>query len=109
MINELLNPGAYQLPEDCTAFVRNGSVIVRKKRIFEPTRKCGECKHFGTGRVNYNDEPTRDVCLLRPKYNAPSSNYPKHIASQQRYYAAYRWGRICDRFEPKNDNDNERD
>lgn len=100
-----LSPGAYTLPPDCKAFVRGGRVIVSKKQTSSPKRgRCGDCLHFGKGRITYTDQPNRDVCLVRKKTNGRHNCYPKEYSSRQRYFAAWSRDIACDLFKPKNNN-----
>lgn len=92
-----LQPGLYQLPNDCKAFVRDGKVYVCKKWANE-TKKCRECKHFGLGRTQYNGCPFMEVCLIKPKINK-NTGYKKEIREQKRYYAAHPYATACEKFE----------
>lgn len=47
MNNMQLQPGAYQLPNNCTAFVRAGKVIVSlKSSVSDNTTYCRDCHFF---------------------------------------------------------------
>lgn len=99
--NNNLAPGAYQLPPDCTAFVRAGKVIVSKKlRTCVQCDRCEDCAHFGKGQIQYNGG-ARNVCLARPKPNGRNNGYKPHITSQQRYFAAQPRQKACELFKSK--------
>lgn len=95
-----LSPGAYELPNDCKAFVRGGVVYVSKKHIVEKCDRCRDCKHFGYGRNAYNQEVHTLVCFKRPKTN--KSYLGKPAGKQVRFYAVIPSARACELFEPKN-------
>lgn len=103
MANETttLSPGGYALPNDCTAFVRAGWVVVsRKVRAKDETPRCRNCKHFQPGRHSYNQSYATYVCLRKPKTNG-NTGYRADIKLQQRYFAATGSHKACDNYEPK--------
>lgn len=97
-----LSPGAYKLPPDCKAFVRDGRVIVSKKWTTKrECKRCADCIHLGKGRITYYDQPNRSVCLARKKTNGRHNCYPKEYSSRQRYFAASPNDVACELFKSK--------
>lgn len=94
-----LSPGVYELRNDCKAFVRDGKVIVSKKRVFEKCDRCRDCKHCGHGRNAYNQEMHTLVCFKKPKTN--KSYLSKPAGKQVRYYAVNPSAKACEMFESK--------
>lgn len=97
--NNQLQPGAYPLPPNCRAFVRDGKVIVSlKKRTSVQCDRCRDCKYFGHGFATGGGNYTA-ICKARPKkvkYHA--FNVPRDAV----YYATLAPNRACEKFEPKN-------
>lgn len=96
-----LMPGAYTLPNNCRAFVRNGKVIVSLKCGTEDIPRCRDCKHCVRGKSTYNQWTISTVCELQPKTNRGYKN-PK-IIKQKRYYSVRPSDAACDKYEPKNE------
>lgn len=69
MTTELLNPGSYQLPTDCKAFVRGGVVYVCKKFVTQQYPRCRDCAHFQKGTAMYNQFNQTNICVKKPKDN----------------------------------------
>lgn len=96
-----LNPGAYNLPPDCKAFVRDGKVIVSiKKRTCVQCDRCRDCKHFGFGFATAGGWDKATVCKARPK----QVKYYRTERTRQEgiYYATLATNRACEKFERKN-------
>lgn len=103
MANEttMLTPGLYEIPKDCSAFVRAGHVYVSKhKKAVDATPRCRNCKHFQEGRHSYNQTCPGHVCLQKPKTNG-KTGYRADIRLQQRYFAATGSDKACEKYEPK--------
>lgn len=91
--------GEYKLDTDCRAYVRNGKVIVCKKKPSDDTPRCRDCKHCVMGRSKYNQRYEHPVCKLQPKKNKGYSNHA--ITRQQRFYAVRESDAKCSKYEPK--------
>lgn len=95
-----LMPGAYTLPNNCRAFVRNGKVIVSlKSNANDTTPRCRDCKHCVRAKSKYNQYYASPVCKMQPKSNRGYSN--ADIKSQKRFYSVRPSDRACDKYEPK--------
>lgn len=97
--NNQLQPGAYELPPNCKAFVRDGKVIVSvKKRTSVQCDRCRDCRFFGLGHATMGSYRQTTVCKTRPKD-------VKHYRSERArtegvYYATLAPNRACEKFEP---------
>lgn len=92
MNTEFLKVGTYLLPEDCTASVVKGKVIVYQKRksvLKEGDHRCKDCKFNVKGHTIKNAWYSTNVCLLRPKRHAGV------------YYAVRPYAKPCDKFQLK--------
>nr|DAL02874.1 MAG TPA: hypothetical protein [Caudoviricetes sp.] len=106
MTNETtLTPGAYKLPNNCKAFVRNGMVIVSRKWIADDTPRCRDCKHCIRAKSKYNQYYASPVCDMQPKTNRGYNN--PEITSQKRFYSVRPSDAACDKYEPRNTNPND--
>lgn len=96
-----LAPGAYTLPNNCRAFVRNGKVIVTLKCGANDTiPRCRDCKHCVHAKSKYNQYYASPVCDLQPKTNR---GYTKpEITAQPRFYAVRPSDAACKKYEPRN-------
>lgn len=99
-MNTSLQPGAYALPPNCKAFVRNGTVIVSlKKRTAIECNRCRDCRHFAYGYATYGSHLNSPICKLRPKtYRYDSEKKNDHI-----FYATQPSKPACNNFTPKTD------
>lgn len=98
--NNQLQPGAYPLPNNCRAFVRNGKVIVSlKSTSTDNTPRCRDCAHCIMAKKQYNQYYASPVCKMQPKenkgYRTPA------IKKQQRYYAVRPSDAACEHFKSK--------
>ena len=98
MNENILTPGAYTLPNDCKAFVRNGKVIVSCKCGAADIPRCRDCKHCIRAQKQYNQWYASPVCKMQPKANRGYNN--PEIKRQQRYYAVRPSDAACDKYEP---------
>lgn len=98
-LNTLLTPGAYLLPNDCRAFVRNGKVIVSRKCSVPDIPRCRDCKYCIRAKSKYNQYYASPVCKLQPKTNRGYKN--PSITRQQRFYAVRPSDAACDKYEPR--------
>ena len=92
MDTEFLKVGTYLLPEDCTASVVKGEVIVYQKRksaLKEGDYRCKACRFNVIGYATNNARYSTDVCLHKPK---------RHPGV---YYAVRPYAKPCDKFQPK--------
>lgn len=96
-----LQPGSYQLPNNCKAFVRNGKVIVSLKHGVADIPRCRDCQHCIRAKKQYNQWYTSPVCELQPKTNRGYNN--PEVKRQQRYYSVRPCDAACERFTPKTD------
>lgn len=99
MNDNTLTPGAYTLPNNCRAFVRNGKVIVSLKCGTADIPRCRDCKHCVRKMSRYNQFYASPVCEMQPKTNRGYKN--PEIIRQQRFYAVRPSDAACDKFEPK--------
>ena len=70
MDTEVLKAGTYQLPEDCTASVVKGEVIVYQKRksvLKEGDYRCKDCRFNIIGYATNNARYSTYVCLVNRK------------------------------------------
>lgn len=96
-----LTEGLYQLPNNCTAFVRGGEVFVcRKWKAIDETPRCRNCRHFGEGYNSYNQRRKSPVCFARPKTNGLTNGYPADVQAQRRYYATRQQYPACEKYQP---------
>lgn len=97
--NNQLQPGAYPLPPNCRAFVRDGKVIVSlKKKISEQCARCRSCKYFAHGFATGGGNYTA-VCKARPK---KVKYHAFNVPPGEVYYATLAINKACDKYEPKN-------
>ena len=92
MNTEFLKVGTYLLPEDCTASVVKGEVIVypkRKSALKEGDYRCKDCRFNVIGYATNNARYSTDVCLHKPK---------RHPGV---YYAVQKYTKICEHFQLK--------
>lgn len=92
MNTEFLKVGTYLLPEDCTASVVKGKVIVYQKRksvLKEGDHRCKDCKFNVKGHTIKNAWYSTNVCLHKPK---------RHPGV---YYAVRPYAKPCDKFQLK--------
>lgn len=92
MDTEVLKVGTYLLPEDCTASVVKGEVIVYQKRksvLKDGDYRCKDCKFNVKGHTTKNAWYSTDVCLHKPK---------RHPGV---YYAVRPYAKPCDKFQLK--------
>lgn len=101
MNNNELQPGAYQLPNNCKAFVRNGKVIVSLKRGAADIPRCRDCQHCIRAQKQYNQWCASPVCKMQPKENRGYKN--PTITKQKRYYSVRPSDAACEHFTPKTD------
>lgn len=97
--NNQLQPGAYNLPPNCKAFVRDGQVIVSvKKRTSVQCDRCRDCKYFDHGYATAGGWNKATICKARPK------NIKYYGSGRARtegvYYATLAPNRACEKFEP---------
>lgn len=88
-MEELIKEGEYKIPDELTARVCQGKVIVTRRisrRLDESDLRCRNCRHFGRGRSKTNYYLT-DVCFLRPK------------EKEGYYYSVSPYRKPCDKFE----------
>lgn len=100
-----LTPGAYSLPNDCKAFVRNGKAIVSRKRNADDTPRCRDCKHCVRAKSKYNQYYVSPVCDLQPKTNRGYIN--PDINRQKRFYSIRPSDVACEKYEPKENETND--
>ena len=97
---EYILPGAYTLPNNCRAFVRNGKVIVSLKCGANDTiPRCRDCKHCVRAESAYNRYYVSPVCDLQPKANRGYSNPDTN--RQKRFYSIRPSDTACEKYEPK--------
>lgn len=96
--NIILEPGVYDLPNNCKAFSRGGKVIVSlKRKVTEQCNRCRTCKHFGNGYISASGTYT-SVCFNRPKH---LKWVRWGVPNDQIYYSAYATDKACESYEPK--------
>lgn len=95
-----LAPGAYSLPDNCRAFVRNGKVIVALKCSANDTSpRCRDCRHCVRAKSKYNQYYASPVCGLQPKANR---GYRKpDVLTQPRFYSVRPSDAACKQYEPR--------
>ena len=92
MDTEVLKAGTYLLPEDCTASVVKGEVIVYQKRksvLKEGDYRCKDCRFNVIGYATNNARYSTDVCLDKLK------------RQQGGYGSVGRCAKPCDKFQLK--------
>lgn len=92
MNTEFLKAGTYLLPEDCTASVVKGKVIVYQKRksvLKEGDYRCKDCRFNVIGYATNNARYSTNVCMLKPKQH-------KGV-----FYAVQKYDKVCDKFQLK--------
>lgn len=100
--------GEYIIPEDCRAIIANGKVMVfpRKQRTLgEGDYRCRDCVHYRIGQTSINQASYNYnyICEMRPK-----EVHNSKFAGQKLYYCALKYGKICEHFEKKGAEDEER-
>lgn len=92
MDTEVLKVGTYLLPEDCTASVVKGKVMVFQKRrsfLRKGEYRCKDCKFNVKGHSSKNAWYSTNVCLRKPK------------KYDEVYYAVRPYAKPCDKFQLK--------
>ena len=95
----VLEPGTYEIPDDCTAAYKNRELIIKKKKriILEDVKHCKDCIHQQIGRKLFKNQYWDSAfCDIRPKPNTDG-----------RFYCAPNSRIACYKFDPKNTTDNE--
>ena len=96
-----LQPGEYTIPEGYMMERKGNVFIIRtSKRIEIHEYRCKNCKYYGKARLTINAWYESDACLMKPK-----KVENKRFQDQELYYGAKPHGKICDKFEPKEDAD----
>ena len=96
-----LQPGEYTIPDGYMMEKIGDIYIVRKsKRVEIHENRCKNCKYFGKARITINAWYESDACLMKPKKVGN-----KRFQDQKLYYGAKPTGKICDKFELKEDTD----
>lgn len=98
-MNSELQPGAYPLPNNCRAFVRNGKVIVYHKCGVDNIPRCRDCRFNILGKSRYNQRYPSPVCEKQPKTNKGYANH--EVKQQQRFYSVRPCDAACELFAPK--------
>lgn len=94
-----LQPGVYQIPNNCKAHVRDGKVFVGLK-INEQRKRCRDCKFFGIGRIKLDGNPFYEICLHKPKPPV-KTGYTPEMRALPRFYRANKYQTACKDFEQK--------
>ena len=108
-MEQLLNIGLYDIPEDCRAKIIEGGrkiEIAKRKdiRLSPDEKRCGHCKHYVSGHAVLNLWTTT-VCNAKPKKLSEALEKRKAAHKVYKnytlYYGAQRNGKICEMFEEK--------
>ena len=107
-----LTIGIYAIPKDCRAVVLEGGrqIEIRKKKNMplEPDEpRCCHCKHYVDGHTGLYHWITK-VCDAKPKTLSKAMEKRKANHNGYKdytlYYAAQRYGKPCEMFELKTNN-----